>query len=112
MMVKTPDSDLSKPLQVSTAPVGHDDLFATAEKGLGAPVTGTGSGRAFAEIGEEESRDRYYEHTMVRRQNNADIALREYLVQGDAEKLENWHDTGRWWDIKYTTNPLSDEKYP
>ena len=112
MMVKLPGADLSQPMRTSEAPVSHDELFATIEQGLDVSVSGTGSGKAFADFAEGEARDRVYDHTMLRRSNNADIALREYLVQGDAEKLENWHDTGRWWDILYTTNPLSDEKYP
>ena len=112
MMVKLPDCDLSQPLRTDLAPVCHDDLFATVEQGLGVAVSGTGSGKTFADFHEGDPRDRYYEHTMVRHSNNGDIALREYVVQGDAEDLANWHPTGRWWDILYTTNPLSREPYP
>lgn len=112
MMVKLPGSDLTQPLAVSEAPVCHDDLFATVERGLGVPVSGTGSGKTFADFREGEARDRYYIHTMLRHSNNGDIALREYLVRGDAEDLANWQPTGRWWDIFYTTNPLSYEAYP
>lgn len=112
MMVKLPHSDLSQPLVISEAPVCHDDIFATAEQGLGVPVSGTGSGKTFADFHDGDARDRYYIHTMLRHSNNGDIALREYLVQGDAEDLSNWHATGRWWEIYYTTNPLSTEPYP
>lgn len=112
MMVKLPHSDLTKPLAVSNAPVCHDDLFATVEQGLDVPVSGTGSGKTFEDFHEGDARDRYYEHTMLRHSNNGDIALREYLIQGSAENLSDWHATGRWWDILYTTNPLSYEPYP
>ena len=47
VLVKYPQSDLSKPLQTNSAPVSHQELFATVEKGLSVPVSGTGSGLTF-----------------------------------------------------------------
>ena len=110
MMVKFAGSDLSQPLKISSAPVAHEDIFTTVEKTLSSDVTGTGSGRGLEEIAESEARDRYYYHTVFRSDGEGEIAMREYLIDGDAEDLANWHLTGKWWDILYSQNAISDEK--
>lgn len=112
MMVKYAGSDLSRPLRISEAPVSHEDLFATVEKALGVPVSGTGSGNSLDEYAEGEKRDRYYYHSVFRSDEEGEIVLREYLIDGDAEKLENWHLTGNWWDILYSVNNISPEEFP
>ena len=111
MMVKFPGSDTSKPLQVSRAPVSQDEIFATVELGLGTPATGTGSGNTFSKYAEGQRRDRYYYHTAVRSDDSWDIALLEYLVDGDAEDLANWHYTGKWKNIVYSRNGVSNEQF-
>ena len=110
LMVKYAGSDLSQPMRVSSAPVAHEDIFTTVEKAFSAATTGTGSGRGIEEIGETETRDRYYYHTVFRNDGEGEIALREYLINGNAEDLANWHLTGKWWDILYSQNAISDEK--
>ena len=111
MMVKYPHSDLSKKLEIVESPVAHDDIFATIEQALGAPVSGTGSGRALNEIAEDEERDRYYYYAALRKDEEGEVVSREYVVQGDAEDLNNWHLTGEWWDILYSANIISDEVF-
>ena len=110
MMVKYAGSDLSQPLRISSAPVAHEDIFATVEKALSSGVTGTGSGRGLEDIAEAEDRDRYYYHTAFHTDESGEVAMREYIVSGDAEDLANWHLTGKWWDILYSQNAISDEK--
>ena len=110
MMVKYPRSDLSKPLQVDRAPVSQDEIFTTVEKGLGIPVTGTGSGKSFNDYSEGDSRERIHFHTAIRHPENSDIALMEYLINGDAEDFSSWHYTGRWRDVEYSLNRVSPEK--
>ena len=112
VMIKYAGSDLTKPMQISEAPVSHEDLFAAVEKGLGVTVSGTGSGKSPDEYTEEEARQRYYYHSVFRTDEEGEIALREYLIDGDAEDLANWHLTGKWWDIVYSVNNISPEEFP
>ena len=112
LMVKYPGSDLTKPLQVSEAPVSHTDIFATVEKALSVPVSGTGSGQSLDEFEENQDRERYYYHSALWSDESGEIALREYLIDGNAEDLANWHLTGRWWDIVYSMNAVSPEAFP
>ena len=111
MMVKYANCDISQPMRTDESPVAHEDIFATVEKALGAPVTGTGSGKALDEYSENEPRDRYYYHSAFRTDLEGEVALREYLINGDAEQLDNWHITGRWWPILYSQNSISDENF-
>ena len=111
MMVKYAQCDQSRPMQVDSSPVAHEDIFATVEEALGAPVSGTGSGRALNEYTKDEPRDRFYYHSAFRSDEEGEIALREYLIDGDAEELSNWHITGNWWPVLYSENTVSDEKF-
>ncbi len=111
MLVKYPHSDLSQPLQVNKAPVSHADIFATVEAELGAENGGYGSGRALNDFTEGEERERLYYHSVLRSDEEGEIFLREYQVDGDAEDFANWHKTGNWWDILYSYNAVSGEPY-
>ena len=112
MMVKLPGSDLSQPLRTDLAPVSQDEIFATVENALGVPVSGTGSGKTFADFREGDARERYYNHTYLHSHKSGEIALVEYLITGDARDIANWKQTGNWWDILYSTNAVSAEPYP
>ena len=96
LMIKYPGSSADRPLQVSAAPVSHDDLFATITDTLGAERPAVGSGKAVGEIREDEIRDRMYYYIALNDQVKAEL-LREYVIQGDAENFENWHETGNTW---------------
>ena len=111
LMVKYAGSDLSKPLQINKAPVCHDDLFAVVEQGLSLPATSSGSGKALEDFAEGENRDRFYYFIAYREGNAAEIVLREYLIDGDAADLANYHLTGNNWDIRYSVQKISPEEF-
>ena len=112
MMVKYPGADLSVPLQENKAPVSQDEIFATVEQSFSAPVSGIGSGKTFTDFTEGEARERWYDFIAYRDHLAGEIAVREYLIDGDAENIENYHLTGNWWDVKYSVQPISDEAFP
>ena len=39
------------------------------------------------------------------------MALLEYAVEGDATDFSTWRKTGKYWDIRYSLNPVSDLSY-
>ena len=111
MMVKYPGSDLSQPLKTDRSPVSHADIYATVEEALGVANGGYGSGKTLHDFTEGEERERLYYHSVLRSDEEGEIFLREYQVDGDAEDFSNWHRTGRWWDIVYSQNTVSAEPY-
>lgn len=112
MMVKYAGADLSQPLQENKAPVSQDELIATVEKALSVPASGLGSGKTFRDFTEGEARERLYDFIAYREHVAGEIAVREYLIDGDAEDIANYHLTGRWWDVLYSVQPISDEVFP
>ena len=112
LMVKYPNADLSRPLQTNRAPVCQDDLFATIEQSLSAPASGLGSGKTLEDFTEGEARERYYDFIVYHDRMAGEIAVREYLIDGDAGDIANYHLTGRWWDVLYSVQPISDEPFP
>lgn len=112
MMVKFPGSDVSARLEVNHAPVCQEDLFATVEKGLGVSVSGTGSGKALSDFAENDARERIYYFIASWKYAGPEVCLREYMINGDAEDLENWHLTGNWWDITHSVNVISPDPFP
>ena len=112
LMVKYAGADLSKPLEENRAPVSHDELIATVEQALAAEPSGLGSGKTFKDFTEGEARNRYYDFIAYREHVAGEIAVREYLIDGDAENIENYHLTGKWRDVLYSVQPISDEPFP
>ena len=110
LMVKYP-GQTEQPLQINGAPVAHDDLFATIEDALGAERSGCGSGKALKDFSPGEERERLYYYTAFHNNKEGEIVLREYRVTGDAEKPENWHLTGRWWDVLYSRHKVAAERF-
>ena len=111
ILVKYPDSDDNQPMTVNHAPVSHEDLFATIEISLDSKVSGTGSGEALCDFYDGEERTRYYYYSALYTDEDGEVALREYAVDGDANELENWQATGNWWEIQYTMNKKSGKKF-
>ncbi len=105
MLVKPSGANDTQPIKTSMAPVCHEDLFATVIKGLGG--NSEKYGRTIFEIGEDEDRDRKYYHTALYSDEDGEVALREYSVKGDARLLENYHLTGKYWDVKYSERAVS-----
>lgn len=99
MMVKYPHHEGTGQMEISKAPVHHDDMFATVTDALGIERTNCGSGRSLAEIAEDEERDRIYYYTATNR-HITPILMREYVIQGDAEDISNWKETGNTWEAK------------
>ena len=112
MMVKYAHSDLTRPLREDRAPVSQDELFATVEQALSAAPSGLGSGKTFKDFTEGEARDRFYDFIAYHNHLAGEIAVREYLIDGDAEDIANYHLTGNWWDVLYSVQPISDEPFP
>lgn len=112
MMVKYAGADLSQPLQENKAPVSQDELIATVEQALSVPVSGLGSGKTFRDFTAGEARERLYDFILYRNHLAGEIAVREYLIDGDAEDIANYHLTGNWRDVKYSVQPISDEEFP
>lgn len=111
LLVKYPNADKSIELISCTSPVSQEDLFATIEMALGTKISGRGSGETLKEIKETDERTRYYYYTAFISDEDGEIALREYAINGDANKLSNWKATGIWWDIQYSMNPVSENRF-
>ena len=111
ILVKYPDSDENQPLTVNHAPVSHEDLFATIEESLDVKASGTGSGEALCDFYDGEERTRYYYYSALYSDEDGEVALREYAINGDANELGNWKTTGNWWEIQYTMNKKSGKKF-
>lgn len=109
MLVKPAGADSSKPIVTSLAPVSHADLFATAIKGLGGDATKYG--KAIYEIPENEKRDRYYYYTALYTTTDGEVVLREYLIDGPADKLSSYKLTGNNWDMDYSMYAVSKERF-
>ena len=112
LMVKYPGANLSQPLQVNRAPLSQDEFIPTVEQSLSVPASGLGSGKTFKDFSEGEARDRYYDFIAYHDRMAGEIAVREYLIDGDAGDIKNYHLTGRWWDVLYSVQPISDEPFP
>jgi len=100
MLVKYADSDMSKPLAISQAPISHADLFATVVEGCG--LDPSAYGRTIREIPENEERERRYYFTAYSAETGGELVLKEYLIDGDANTFDNWSYTGNSWDIQYS----------
>ena len=105
MMVKPAGANDGEAMKTSLAPVCHEDLFATIIESLGGDYSKYG--RTIWEIGENEKRERKYYHTALYDDIDGEVALREYLVTGDARYLENYHLTGKYWDVNYSERAVS-----
>ena len=99
MMVKPAGADTTVPMVENRAPVSHDEIFATVEKALGAPVSGAGSGKTFSDFTEGEKRERLYYFTASWEYAGPEVYVSEYVIDGDAEDFANWKLTGRRWDV-------------
>lgn len=109
MLVKPAGVDSEIPLKTSLAPVCHEDLFATVIEGIGGDTSDYG--RTIYEIEENEDRERYYYYTALLSDEDGEIAMVEYAINGDARELDNWEETGNYWDILYSERMVSNKRY-
>lgn len=108
MMIK-PAGAADSPLVISNAPVCHEDLPATYLQGLG--IDAAAYGRTLLDIPEDEARQRTYYYTALFSDEDGEIALREYLVDGNALELASYQPTDNWWDVEYSMANVSDKSF-
>ncbi len=108
LLVKPAGNNGSEKIKTSLAPVCHEDLFATVIDALGGDSEKYG--RTVWEIGENEDRERKYYHTSLVSDIDGEIALREYLIKGDARNLESYIHTGNNWDVNYSKRAVSKKR--
>lgn len=89
-------------MQISAAPVSHVDFIPTVLDGFSLDYSDYG--RPFYDIEEDEDRERFYYYTALYTDEEGEIELREYKVEGDARSEESYHFTGNKWDIHYSYN--------
>lgn len=90
------------PISISNAPVSQEEFIPTVLDGLGIEH----DQRVFSDIKEDEKRDRYYYYSAMYSNEEGEIELREYKVDGDARIPESYKFTGNSWDIKYSQNKV------
>ncbi|MBP5169243.1 MAG: hypothetical protein ILP14_08595 [Oscillospiraceae bacterium] len=110
MLFKPVGADSTRPMEISEAPVCHDDLFAAVLEQL--ELDGSAYPSALYTHEEGEVRERIYYYTAQRSWGDGEVALREYSIRGDAAELSNWTLTGNDWDILYSANAVSKERLP
>ena len=108
MLFKPAGADSNQPIEISDAPVSHDDLFATVLEQL--DIDSASYPPALYMHKEGEERERIYYYTAQRSWGEGEVALREYSIRGDAADLANWKLTGNDWDIIYSANAVSKER--
>lgn len=98
MMVKMAGDDSSKPIQITDAPVCHEDLFPTVIKGLGGDHSKYGE--TIDHISSTAQRQRYHYNSELK--GGREVLLKEYLIDGDARDVESYHFTGNQWIAEHT----------
>lgn len=105
LMIKPAGVGDSSGYTVSQAPVCHADIFATVIDAVGGDASKYG--KTVYQYSENEHRTRYYYNSALYSDEDGEIALREYAVDGDAKNFENWKLTGNNWDINYSERAVS-----
>ena len=108
LLIKPAGAGSGQPMQISKAPVSHQDLFATVMRGL--ELDQSRYGRSVEDYSEEEQRVRTYFYTCLRGDAEGEVALREYRISGDAQDFDSWSLTGNDRNIVYSVNIVSDEQ--
>ena len=109
MLVKPANAKAGEKFKVSSAPVCHEDLFATAIHSLGGDYSQFG--RNIYEIRENEQRKRLYYYSALYSATDGEIVLREYSLKGNARVREDYAATGKYWDINYSMNNVSKKRF-
>lgn len=104
MLVK-PAGASGDAIKVSEAPVSHTDFIPTILDGFS--LSYEAYGRTVYEIPEDGERERFYYYSALYSDEQGEVELREYSVDGDARNPENYHFTGNTWDIRYSYNIVS-----
>ncbi len=91
LLVKPPETaeEASQPIKVSEVPTGHLDYAATVIDLVGGDSSAYGP--TVFEV-KDGPRDRYY--WMTEHNDHVDLKMLEYVIQGHALDMDNWHLTG------------------
>ncbi len=109
MIVKPAGVNSNEKMKTNMAPVCHDDLFASTENGAG--IENSSYGKNIFGIKENENRVRYHNHTALYSDEDGEVVLREYEVNGDARSIMSYKPTGKYWDINYSERAVSKNRY-
>ena len=63
-------------------------------------------GKSFWEYTEDEERERKFYQTVVYDEDEGEIELQEYTVDGAAYEVDSYKYTGNRWDIIYSQNTV------
>lgn len=106
IMVKPYGSGGNEKVEVSNAPISQTDLFKTVLDGF--TIEDKHFSQSVFDISADQNRERYYYYTALYSDEQGEVELRKYLVDGDARMAENYHYTGEKWPVKYSFNRISD----
>lgn len=98
LFIKPAGADADSELKYSAAPVSQADFHATVLKALGADESVYSEyGRTFFDTSEDEDRERYF-YFRVAYDGSPVEKILEYVIDGDANDIANWHLTGNTWE--------------
>ena len=102
MMVKMAgDADI--PMRTSDNPVSHADYIPTVCDAFNIDIE---DGIPIYEV-ENKLRERYYYYTAFETDEDGEVLLQEYKVDGDARVPESYTYTGNSWDVRYSLNRVA-----
>ena len=99
-----PQNRINEFFEISNAPIAQEDFIPTVLKGL--EIDRDIEGKSIFEYEENEERERYYYYTALYSDEEGEIELREYKVEGDARKGENYKFTGNTWPVLGSFNKV------
>lgn len=105
LLIVKPSGTFNENVKISNAPVSHTDFIPTIMDGFSLEYSDYG--KTFFDIHENEKRERYYYYTALYTNEDGEVELREYRINGDARYHDNYHFTGNAWDIQYSENAIA-----
>ncbi len=105
LIIVKPKAAGEEKLQVSDAPVCQEDLFATVLAGF--DCQNDDFSEEVFDFEEGEVRERYYYYTALYSDEEGEVELREYVINGDAREEESYRFTGKSWPVLYSYNTVS-----
>lgn len=105
IVIVKPAGKSGEAVKISDAPVSHTDFIPTVLDGFS--LNEPENGRPFYDIAQGERRERFYYYTALYSEEEGEVELREYSVDGDAREKDSYHFTGKKWDVMYSYNIVS-----
>lgn len=96
MLVKEAGADSTKPIKTSTAPVSHENLFATVLEALGGNAEGFNT--AITKVKNKENTRYTY---LACFEVNSEHEIQKYEVKGSADDIKNYKNVDKW-PVKHT----------